>query len=65
MGTASATRPGIREQHLLRKQNNPLFNDSQRTVEQDALTRARIEDGIEGDRFAEAFHIPAAAAPAQ
>lgn len=55
MSTASTARPGIREQHLLRKQDNPLFDEAQRQVSNEDLYQARLEDGIESDKFADAF----------
>lgn len=42
-------RPGIREQHLLRKQANPLFGDA--PVSKEDLARARLADGMEQDDF--------------
>ena len=55
MNQTSADRPGIREQHLLRKQDNPLFDEIQRHVGKDDLAQARLEDGIERDRFINDF----------
>jgi hypothetical protein len=47
--------PGIRESHLLRKLNNPLFNDAARNVSNEALAEARMEDGVEMDQFVQEF----------
>ena len=44
-------RPGIREQHLLRKKDNPLFAAAGNRVGKDDLAQARLEDGMEKDRF--------------
>jgi hypothetical protein len=48
-------RPGIREQHLLRKMDNPLFDETQRNIGKDDLAQARLEDGMEKDRFLAGF----------
>jgi len=48
-------RPGVRERHLLRKLNNPLFGKAGSRVGKDDLAQARIEDGLEKDRFLAAF----------
>jgi hypothetical protein len=48
-------RPGVREAHLLRKQDNPLFPAAARQVSSDALAAARLQDGLEMDQFMEAF----------
>jgi hypothetical protein len=48
-------RPGIREQHLLRKMDNPLFDEAQRQVGKDDLAQARLEDGVAKDRFVSDF----------
>jgi hypothetical protein len=56
MSKASIDHPGIREQHLLRKQGNPLFDEDQRTVSSDDIADARLRDGIEKDRFQEVFN---------
>ena len=55
MSSASTGRPGIREQHLLRKQDNSLFDPSQRRVSTEDLARARLHDGMERDDFMLAF----------
>ena len=51
MNNPAPDRPGVREQHLLRKKDNPLFDESQRNVSNEMLARARLEDGVEMDRF--------------
>ena len=51
----SIDRPGVREQQLLRKMNNPLFSGVHSTVGKDDLAQARLEDGLEKDRFLAAF----------
>jgi len=51
----SKHRPGIREQHLLRKMNNPLFGEPRNRIGKDDLAQARLEDGVEKDRFLAAF----------
>ena len=51
MNRATTDRPGIREQHLLRKMDNPLFDDAQSRVGKDDLAQARLQDGVERDRF--------------
>ncbi len=48
-------RPGVREQQLLRKMNNPLFGEVRSKVGKDDLAQARLEDGLEKDRFLAAF----------
>jgi hypothetical protein len=48
-------RPGVREQQLLRKMNNPLFGELGSKVGKDDLAQARLEDGLEKDRFLAAF----------
>ena len=48
-------RPGVREQQLLRKMNNPLFGELCSKVGKDDLAQARLEDGLEKDRFLDAF----------
>ena len=55
MNTAAKHKPGIREQHLLRKRHNPLFGDEQSDVSEHELVRARIDDGVEMDGFLQAF----------
>jgi len=55
MHQISADRPGIREQHLLRKRDNPLFDETQRNVGKDDLAQARLEDGLERDSFINDF----------
>lgn len=47
--------PGVRESHLLRKLNNPLFNEAARNVTNEALAQARMEDGVEMDQFVQEF----------
>jgi hypothetical protein len=48
-------RPGVREAHLLRKRDNPLFPPDARAVSNEALAAARLQDGLEMDRFREDF----------
>jgi len=48
-------KPGIREQHLLRRKHNPLFDQAQRDVSNEALARARLDDGVEMDGFMNDF----------
>jgi hypothetical protein len=48
-------RPGVREQQLLRKMDNPLFGAVRSKVGKDDLAQARLEDGVEKDRFLTAF----------
>ena len=48
-------RPGVREQQLLRKMNNPLFGAVRSKVGKDDLAQARLQDGVEKDRFLTAF----------
>jgi hypothetical protein len=55
MKHVSKSRPGVREQHLLRKMDNPLFGEVRNRVGKDDLAQARLEDGIERDRFLLAF----------
>jgi hypothetical protein len=49
--------PGIRERHLLRRKHNPLFDEKQSDVSNDALARARLDDGVEMDRFMNDFQL--------
>ena len=51
MSTPFPEHTGIREQHLLRKKDNPLFDESERDVSNEVLARARMEDGVEMDAF--------------
>ena len=51
MNTAPANQPGIREQHLLRKRDNPLFDAPYNRIGNEDLMRARLEDGMEKDDF--------------
>jgi len=55
MSTVFPEHTGIREQHLLRMKNNPLFEADRREVSNEALARARMEDGLEMDRFMAEF----------
>ena len=48
-------RPGVREGHLLRRQNNPLFPETSRQVSNEALAEARLRDGAEMDHFIQDF----------
>ncbi|MDT8388809.1 MAG: hypothetical protein RQ736_15005 [Thiogranum sp.] len=51
MNTVPTNRPGIREQHLLRKRDNPLFGEPHNQVSNEDLMTARLEDGVERDNF--------------
>ena len=51
------SQPGVRERHLLRKQNNPVFSETARNVSNEALAEARMEDGLEMDRFIQEFQV--------
>jgi hypothetical protein len=55
MGAPFPEHTGIREQHLLRKKDNPLFEESERNVSNEVLARARMEDGVEMDTFMSDF----------
>lgn len=55
MRAENTEKPGIREQHLLRRRNNPLFDEARRDVASEDLATARLDDGLELDRFMEAF----------
>ena len=48
-------RPGVREQQLLRKMSNPLFGEVRSRVGKDDLAQARLQDGLEKDRFLTTF----------
>lgn len=48
-------KPGIREQHLLRRNKNPLFDASRQEVRSEDFATARLDDGQELDRFMEEF----------
>jgi hypothetical protein len=47
--------PGVREGHLLRKKDNPLFAAASRKVSPEALADARRNDGAEREQFVEQF----------
>lgn len=53
--SSTADQPGVRERHLLRKKDNPVFSESERNVSNEDLAEARIRDGMEMDRFLEDF----------
>jgi hypothetical protein len=55
MPKSATERPGVREQHLLRKRNNPLFREAAREVSNEALVTARLQDGLDMDRFMPEF----------
>ncbi len=55
MTNKADARPGVREAHLLRRKNNPLFDAAVREVSNEALAKARLEDGMEMDRFMQDF----------
>jgi hypothetical protein len=57
MRKAIDTRPGVREAHLLRKRDNPLFSHAAREVSNEELASARLEDGMEMDRFIQEFQV--------
>lgn len=54
MVTKPTRKAGIREQHLLRKQDNPLF-DGKQPVTPRQLAEARLADDLERDSFVENF----------
>lgn len=47
--------PGVREAHLLRRRDNPLFEARSREVSADELADARLLDGSDLDRFMTRF----------
>jgi hypothetical protein len=47
--------PGVREAHLLRKRDNPLFRPAARAVTNEQLASARLADGVEMDSFMREF----------
>lgn len=49
--------PGVRERHLLRKRNNPLFSEAARDVTNEELATARLDDGLEMDKFVQEFQV--------
>ena len=55
MSTAHGQKPGIRKQHLLRRRNNPLFDAERREVPSEDIATARLDDGLEADRFMSSF----------
>ena len=55
MHSDNSEKPGIREQHLLRRSNNPLFDATHRDVRSEDLATARLDDGQELDQFMEEF----------
>jgi hypothetical protein len=55
MSTPFPVHTGIREQHLLRKKDNPLFEASEQDVSNEVLAKARMEDGVEMDAFMSEF----------
>jgi len=55
MNPVDVYHPGVREAHLLRKKDNPLFPAAARDVSNEALAAARLQDGLEMDRFLEEF----------
>jgi hypothetical protein len=55
MNKSLTDKPGIRERHLLRRKHNPLFDEKQRDVSNEGLARARLDDGVEMDRFVNDF----------
>jgi len=57
MNRSLAGKPGIREQHLLRRKHNPLFDDKQSDVSNADLARARLDDGVEMDSFMNNFQL--------
>lgn len=57
MNRSLQDKPGIRERHLLRKKHNPLFDEKQGDVSNEDLARARLDDGVEMDRFMHDFQL--------
>jgi hypothetical protein len=57
MNSTLQGKPGVRERHLLRKKRNPLFDEKQSDVSNDDLARARLDDGVEMDRFMNDFQL--------
>ncbi|TCK18352.1 hypothetical protein DFR30_1630 [Thiogranum longum] len=57
MRAESSEKPGIREQHALRRRNNPLFDETRRNVANEDLASARLDDGLELDHFMEEFQL--------
>jgi len=57
MSTPFPEHTGIREQHLLRKKGNLLFDEPERDVSNEVLARARMEDGVEMDAFRADFQL--------
>ncbi len=55
MRAENSEKPGIREQHLLRRRNNPLFDKAQHQVASEDLATARLNDGLDQDRFMDEF----------
>lgn len=47
--------PGVREAHLLRKKDNPLFDAPAREITNEALAEARLKDSLEMDQFMQDF----------
>lgn len=48
-------KPGVREQHLLRKKDNLLFSQQQRSVSSDDFDKARLMDDLDVDRYIRRF----------
>ena len=48
-------KPGIREQHLLRKKDNPLFSENEDGISNDRIYKARLEDDVAAREFMENF----------
>ncbi len=57
MKSSLGDQPGMRERHLLRKRHNPLFGEKQSDVSNEQLAGARLEDGVEMDRFIGEFQL--------
>ncbi len=55
MNAVCAEQVGIREQHLLRRKDNPLFEESRREVSNEVLAGARLQDGADLDHFMSEF----------
>ena len=51
----SSNQPGVRERHLLRKRDNPLFSGDARDITNEELATARLDDGLEMDKFVQEF----------
>jgi hypothetical protein len=57
MNDSLSSKPGVRERHLLRKRQNPLFDAHQSDVSNEQLATARLDDGVEMDGFHRDFQL--------